>query len=85
MGTGTDVAIESAGITIINGDLKGLVRAHRLSCRISSDCTRRFPDSVPPVDGRGRRLLISNFHWYTLGVKSGLISWPFSHGIAFDF
>ena len=31
MGTGTDVAIESAGITIINGDLKGLVRAHRLS------------------------------------------------------
>lgn len=31
MGTGTDVAIESAGITIINGDLTGLVRAHRLS------------------------------------------------------
>ena len=30
MGTGTDVAIESAGITIINGDLTGLVRAHRM-------------------------------------------------------
>ncbi len=31
MGTGTDVAIESAGITLIKGDLAGLLRAHRLS------------------------------------------------------
>ncbi|MBV6459428.1 MAG: Silver exporting P-type ATPase [Fimbriimonadaceae bacterium] len=31
MGTGTDVAIESAGITLIKGDLSGLVRARRLS------------------------------------------------------
>ena len=31
MGTGTDVAIESAGITLIKGDLLGIVRAHRLS------------------------------------------------------
>ncbi len=31
MGTGTDVAIESAGITLLNGDLSGLVRALRLS------------------------------------------------------
>jgi P-type Cu+ transporter len=31
MGTGTDVAIESAGITLLNGDLGGLVRARRLS------------------------------------------------------
>jgi Cu+-exporting ATPase len=31
MGTGTDVAIESAGITLLNGDLWGLVRARRLS------------------------------------------------------
>ena len=31
MGTGTDVAIESAGITLLNGDLRGLVRARRLS------------------------------------------------------
>jgi Cu+-exporting ATPase len=31
MGTGTDVAIESGGITIVNGDLNGIVRARRLS------------------------------------------------------
>jgi Cu+-exporting ATPase len=31
MGTGTDVAIESAGITLLKGDLRGLVRAVRLS------------------------------------------------------
>ncbi|HEY6037642.1 MAG TPA: copper-transporting ATPase, partial [Kofleriaceae bacterium] len=30
MGTGTDVAIQSAGITLVRGDLRGLVRAHRL-------------------------------------------------------
>lgn len=31
MGTGTDVAIESAGITLVKGDLTGIVRAHKLS------------------------------------------------------
>jgi Cu+-exporting ATPase len=31
MGTGTDVAIESAGITLVKGDLRGMVRARRLS------------------------------------------------------
>ncbi|HQR37503.1 MAG TPA: copper-translocating P-type ATPase [Blastocatellia bacterium] len=31
MGTGTDVAIESAGITILKGDLRGIVRARKLS------------------------------------------------------
>jgi Cu+-exporting ATPase len=31
MGTGTDVAMESAGITLVKGDLTGLVRARRLS------------------------------------------------------
>jgi Cu+-exporting ATPase len=31
MGTGTDVAIESAGLTLLSGDLAGLVRARRLA------------------------------------------------------
>ena len=31
MGTGTDIAIESAGITLLKGDLTGIVRARRLS------------------------------------------------------
>jgi Cu+-exporting ATPase len=31
MGSGTDVAIESAGVTLLTGDLMGLVRARRLS------------------------------------------------------
>ena len=33
MGTGTDIAMESAGVTLISGDLRGIVRALRLSRR----------------------------------------------------
>ena len=33
MGTGTDVAIESAGVTLVKGDLMGIARARRLSQR----------------------------------------------------
>ena len=33
MGTGADVAIESAGITLLEGDLEGIVRARRLAAR----------------------------------------------------
>jgi Cu+-exporting ATPase len=31
MGTGTDVAIESAGVTLLKGDIRGILRARRLS------------------------------------------------------
>jgi len=31
MGTGTDVAMESAGVTLVRGDLRGIVRARKLS------------------------------------------------------
>jgi Cu+-exporting ATPase len=31
MGTGTDIAMESASVTLIKGDLRGIVRARRLS------------------------------------------------------
>jgi Cu+-exporting ATPase len=31
MGTGTDIAIESAGVTLVKGDLTGIVRARKLS------------------------------------------------------
>src|SRR5262249_27007399 len=37
MGTGTDVAIESAGITLLGGDLTGIVRARALSEAVMSN------------------------------------------------
>jgi Cu+-exporting ATPase len=37
MGSGTDVAIESAGITLLKGDLMGIVRARRLSQAVMSN------------------------------------------------
>ncbi|HZT48727.1 MAG TPA: heavy metal translocating P-type ATPase, partial [Hyphomicrobiaceae bacterium] len=36
MGTGTDVAMESAGVTLVKGDLGGIVRARRLSAATMS-------------------------------------------------
>ena len=33
MGTGTDVAMESAGVTLVKGDLRGIVKAVQLSRR----------------------------------------------------
>ena len=41
MGTGTDVAIESAGITLLKGDLAGLVRARHLSRAIMNNITAK--------------------------------------------
>ena len=37
MGTGTDVAIESAGVTLLRGDLVGILRARRLSHAVMSN------------------------------------------------
>jgi Cu+-exporting ATPase len=37
MGTGTDVAMESAGMTLVKGDLRGIVRARRLSKAVMSN------------------------------------------------
>ena len=37
MGTGTDVAIESATITLVKGDLKGILKAHNLSNRVMTN------------------------------------------------
>jgi P-type Cu+ transporter len=37
MGTGTDVAMESAGVTLVKGDLLGIVRARRLSRRVMAN------------------------------------------------
>ena len=37
MGTGTDVAMETGGITLVKGDLKGIVKARRLSQRTMSN------------------------------------------------
>jgi P-type E1-E2 ATPase len=37
MGSGTDVAIESAGITLLKGDLRGIAKARR---RASDVCTQ---------------------------------------------
>jgi Cu+-exporting ATPase len=34
MGTGTDIAIESAGVTLVRGDLGGIVRARKLSAAV---------------------------------------------------
>jgi Cu+-exporting ATPase len=37
MGTGTDVAMESAGVTLVKGDLRAIARARHLSCQTMSN------------------------------------------------
>ncbi len=56
MGTGTDVAMESAGITLLKGDLNGIVRARRLSRRRwrTSARTCSSPSSTMPPACRSR-------------------------------
>ena len=43
MGTGTDVAIESAGVTLVKGDLAGIVRARR---PVAGDHAQHPPEPV---------------------------------------
>lgn len=54
MGTGTDVAMESAGITLLNGDLGGIVRARRLSQVTMSNIRQTCfsPSSTTPPASR---------------------------------
>jgi Cu+-exporting ATPase len=60
MGTGTDVAMESAGVTLVKGDLGGIVRARRLSratVRNIRENLFRVPSTCARHSGRGRRAL----------------------------
>jgi hypothetical protein len=52
MGTGTDVAMESAGGTLVKGDLGGVVRARRLS-RATSRARRGSRGLLPNHDSAG--------------------------------
>lgn len=79
MGTGTDVAIESAGMTLMKGDLVGLVRAVRLSRRVMNNI---------------RQNLFFAFIYNTLGVPIaagilypffGLLLSPIIAGAAMSF
>lgn len=42
MGTGADVAVESAGVTLVKGDLLGLVRARRLSDAVTRNISQNL-------------------------------------------
>jgi Cu+-exporting ATPase len=63
MGTGTDVAMQSAGVTLVRGDLRGLARARRLSAATMANV---------------RQNLFFAFAYNTLGVPiaAGLL-YPF--------
>ncbi len=64
MGTGTDVAIESAGITLVKGDLNGIVRAIHLSRAVLRNI---------------RQNLIFAFGYNTLGIPIAAgILYPFT-------
>eukprot|EP01089_Gocevia_fonbrunei_P002967 TRINITY_DN12829_c0_g1_i1.p1 TRINITY_DN12829_c0_g1~~TRINITY_DN12829_c0_g1_i1.p1 ORF type:complete len:115 (-),score=26.01 TRINITY_DN12829_c0_g1_i1:169-513(-) len=41
MGTGTDVAIESASITLVKGDLQGIVKARNLSVKVMGNIKQK--------------------------------------------
>jgi Cu+-exporting ATPase len=43
MGTGTDIAMESASVTLVKGDLRGIVKARRLSQTTMRNTGRIYP------------------------------------------
>ncbi len=56
MGTGTDVAMESAGVTLLKGDLNGIVRARHLSAAtMAQACRSRLARSIPSSGYCSRR------------------------------
>ena len=61
MGTGADVAIESAGITLVKGDLNGIVRARKLAAgddpQHQAEPVLRLRLQRARRAGRGRRAL----------------------------
>ena len=65
MGTGADVAIQSAGITLVKGDLRGVVRAFRLS--------RATMNNI-------RQNLVFAFLYNSIGVPIAAgVLYPFAH------
>lgn len=60
MGTGTDVAIESASITLLRGDLRGIAKARRLSERTMSNIRQNlfFAFIQCIACARGRKCLV---------------------------
>jgi Cu+-exporting ATPase len=63
MGTGTDVAMESAGVTLVKGDLRGIVRARKLSRATMTNI---------------RQNLVFAFAYNSLGVPiAGGVLYPF--------
>jgi len=55
MGTGTDVAMESAGVTLLKGDLTGIVRARRLSRATMRNIRQNLFFAFAYNDGRRAR------------------------------
>ena len=70
MGTGTDVAMESAGLTLVRGDLRGIVRARRLSRAVMRNI-RTVPGPTPEAMFSRFRTVIPALRGSGSGSDSG--------------